>query len=82
MLLSEYWDWVRYRNARGTLSSPRRLEQAIARVCVLICTAAGIQKDKDSKIPFTAEDFMPNEDGFDPSRGEITLEEAIAKGLV
>lgn len=82
MLFNEFQRWVVYRNARGTISSPRRIEQALARVCVLICNAAGIKKDDDAKIPFSVEDFMPNEDGFNPRRGEITLEEAIEKGMV
>jgi hypothetical protein len=82
MLLTEYVEWVRYRNIRGTLSTPRRVEQALARVCHLICTAAGINKDSDLKIPFTVADFMPNEDGFAELKGEITLDEAVAKGLI
>lgn len=80
--MPEFLAWVRYRNARGTLSTPRRIEQALARVCLLICTAAGIQKDPDSKLPFSIEDFMPNEDGFDPNRGQMSLEEMISRGLL
>lgn len=82
MLLVEYEGWVKYRNARGTLSTPRRLEQRLAQVCHLICVAAGLKKDSDLNIPFTTRDFMPNEDGFEEHTREITLEEAIAKGLL
>jgi len=82
MLLTEYVDWVRYRNVRGTLSTPRRVEQALARICELICNAAGLKKDSDLNMPFTVADFMPHEDGFAELKREITLDEAIEKGLI
>lgn len=84
MLLTEYQEWVKYRNLRGSLSTPRRLEQSLARVCRLIANAAGMEKDQDTKEPFAMIDFMPHEDGYAESQEEIGFEELmlreIAKG--
>lgn len=81
MLMSEYHQWVRYRNLRGTLSTPRRVEQALARVCHLITLAAGMQKDRDTKESFSVIDFTPHEDGYEESQREISFEELMMREL-
>lgn len=81
LTVSEFREWVKYRNLRGTLSTPRRLEQAIARACHLICIAAGIKKDADLNTPFSTIDFMPHEDGYQEAQREPTLEEFVARAI-
>jgi hypothetical protein len=81
MLFSEYQAWVKYRNLRGSLSTPRRLEQTLARVCHLITLAAGFKKDQDTKEPYSVIDFMPHEDGFAESQREITFEELMLREI-
>lgn len=81
MPLVEFHQWVRYRNLRGTLSTPRRLEQAIARACHLISLAAGMQKDRDTKESFSVIDFMPHEDGYAESQQEISFEELMMREI-
>lgn len=62
--MAEYESWVKYRNTRGSLSTPRRLEQSIARLCALVTGLMGVQKDEDLKMPYEMIDFMPHEDGY------------------
>lgn len=81
MLVSEYQEWVKYRNLRGSLSTTRRLEQALAKVCQLITLAAGLKKDPDTKEPYKLIDFMPHEDGFAESQREITFEELMLREI-
>lgn len=77
MLLREYRQWVKYRSVRGSLAPSRRLEQSLARVCHLICVAAGIKKDQDAGTTFSIEDFMPHEDSYLTRESEMTLEEYV-----
>jgi len=58
--------WVRFRNKRGTLNTPFRLEMCIAQLCAL--TANLHSKDGG----WTQRDFSPHMD--EPA---LTLEEAM-----
>ena len=55
---SEYIEWVKYRNLRGSFSIPRRVEQAVASMCMMIGNVNGGKKGGQ---PYSATDFMPHE---------------------
>ena len=77
MTLKEYLDWEKYRAVRGSLSIPRRIEQSVARLCHLVCAAAGIKKDADANTTFSIEDFMPHEDSYLTREAEMTIDDWI-----
>lgn len=81
MTLREYVSWVRYRHLRGTLSTPRRLEQAIARVCHIVSVAAGLKKDGDANVGFVQLDFMPHEDGYAQLNVEPTIDDWVKRAI-
>jgi len=81
MTLREYVSWVKYRQLRGTLSTPRRLEQAIARACHIVSVAAGLKKDSAANIGFVQLDFMPHEDGYAELNTETTIDDWVKRAI-
>jgi hypothetical protein len=75
----EYLQWVNYRNQRGSLAVPRRLEQSIAQLCQLVTMAAGL-KNADG-TGFSVIDFMPHEKPPEQQENEqeITFAEFVSR---
>lgn len=68
--------WVKYRHLRGTLSTPRRIEQALARSCHVVAVAAGLKPSSDNpEAKYTQLHFMPHEDGYAEINTEITFDD-------
>lgn len=56
--VAEYYEWVKYRNLRGSLSVVRRVEQAIGLLCSVVANSAG---GKEGGGKFEPKDYMPHE---------------------
>lgn len=58
MSVTEFYQWVRYRNLRGSLSTVRRIEQTIGQLCAVVANSSG---GKEGGGKFEPMDFMPHE---------------------
>jgi hypothetical protein len=62
----EFQQWVKYRNKRGSLNTPLRLEMSIAQLCAL---TANLHSKEGG---WTVYDFSPHSD-----KPALSLEEAM-----
>lgn len=81
MTVSEFRRWVKFRNTRGSLYMPRRLELSVAKLCALITGIMGVKKSKDLDVTFSELDFTPHEDGYLTRNDEVTMDQWFANEL-
>ena len=81
LTVSEVNAWITYRSKRGSLVAGRRVEQAVARLCLMIAAAHNLKRDTDFEAPYQLIDFLPHEDGFDERQKEFTAEAFFARQL-